>query len=85
MHRIERAADLARDLVELGRADRDAAVRMRPLGQPLHQRVAVLPDLRRLLAEQPRDLAQHVDEGRPAVARGLRKIGAAPHRLAGRA
>ena len=41
------------------------------LGEPLHQRVAVLADLVRLLAEQPRNLAQHIDEGRPAVARGL--------------
>ena len=37
----------------------------------------------RLVAEQPRDFAQHVDEGRPAVARRLRKVGAAPDRLAG--
>ena len=35
-----------------------------------------------LLAKQPRHLAQHVDEGRPAVARRFRKIGAAPDRLA---
>ena len=52
------------------------------LGEPLHQRVAVLADLVRLLAKQPRNLAQHVDEGRPAVARGLREISAAPDRLA---
>ena len=52
------------------------------LGEPRHQRVAVLADLVRLLAKQPRNLAQHVDEGRPAVARGFREIRAAPDRLA---
>ena len=51
-------------------------------GKPLHQRRAVMLDLLRLLAEQPRDLAQHVDEGRFAVARRVRKIRAAPDRLA---
>ena len=47
------------------------------------KRRAVVLDALRLLAEEARDLAQHVDEGRPAVARGLGKIGAAPDRLAG--
>ncbi len=51
-------------------------------GEPLHQRRAVLFDLLRLVTEQPRDLAQHVDKGRFAVARGWRKISAAPDRLA---
>ena len=51
-------------------------------GEPLHQRGAVVLDLLRLVAEQPRDLAQHVDKGRLAVARGVGKIGAAPDRLA---
>ena len=43
---------------------------------------AVLLDLVRLLAEQPRHFAQHVGESRPAEAALLRKIRAAPHRLA---
>ena len=50
--------------------------------EPRHQRGAILLDLLRLLAEQPRDFAQHVDEGRFAVARCVRKISAAPDRLA---
>ena len=47
-----------------------------------HQRRAVLLDLLRLLAKQPGDLVQHVDEAGPAVARRSREIGAAPDRLA---
>ena len=50
--------------------------------EPLHQRIAILIDLVPFLAKQPRNLAQHVDKRRPAKARGLREIGAAPHRLA---
>ena len=80
--RIEHAAELARGVVELGRPIVTRAGRPRRRGEPRHQRRAVLLDLLRLLAEQPRDLAQHVDEGRPAVARALRKISAAPDRLA---
>ena len=52
------------------------------VGEPRHQGGAVLVDACRLFAEQPRDLAQHVDESRAAVARRLRKISAAPDRLA---
>ena len=80
--RIERAADPLGQPVELGRADHHLALRPGLMRQPLHQGVAVLADFVRLLAKQPRNLAQHVGEGRPAVARGLREISAAPHRLA---
>ena len=54
----------------------------RGAGEPLHQRGAVLLDLLRLFAKQPRDLVQHIDKARPAVARRRRKIRAAPDRLA---
>ncbi len=46
------------------------------------ERRAILLDLLRLVAEQPRYFTQHVDEGRFAVARVFWKIGAAPDRLA---
>ena len=55
--------------VELGRADGDLAGRPRLLRQPRQQRRAVLLDLFRLLAEQPRHLVQNVGEGRPAITR----------------
>ena len=69
----QRRAMPPRDVVELGAAPIDdrALPAARVCGQPLHQRLAVLLDPVRLLAEQARDLAQHIDEGRPAVARGL--------------
>ena len=71
--RIDDAAELTRGVVELGGADRDGAGLPRGGGQPLHQRGAIVLDLLRLFAEQPGDLAQHVDEGGPAVARGFGK------------
>ncbi len=63
-------------------ADHDLAGRPRLLGEPRHQGVAVLADAVGLVAKQPRDLAQHIGERGAAVARFLRKIRAAPHRLA---
>ena len=69
-------------LVELRRPDDDLALRRRGLRQPRHQRAAIVLDALRLLAEHARDFAQHVDEGRLAVAALLREIGAAPERLA---
>ena len=65
--RVDRAAELH---ARAGRA-RCAPIVTLPAGrapavEPLHQRIAVLLDLVRLLAKQPRNLAQHVDEGRPA-------------------
>ena len=80
--RIDQAGDLLGGAVELGGADHHAPLRPRAFGEARHQRAAVLLDALRLLAEQPRDLAQHIDEGGLAVARGLGKIGAAPERLA---
>ncbi len=82
MGRVEHPAEPLREAVEFRAADRDLALRPGTRLEPLHQRVAILADLRRLLAKQPRHLAQHIDEGRPAVARGLREIRAAPERLA---
>ncbi len=82
MRGIDQAAELLRGAVELVRSDDDLALRRRGLGQPLHQRGAVLIDALRLVAEHARDFAQHVDESRPAVAALLREIGAAPERLA---
>jgi hypothetical protein len=49
--RIHGAADLRRQLVELARPDDHLALGTRARGQPLHQRVAILRDLLRLLAE----------------------------------
>ena len=82
VHRIDRVADVSRQLVELGAADHDPAGRPRALAQPRHQRGAIVCDAVGLLFEQPGHFVQHVDETRPAVARGFRKIGAAPERLA---
>ena len=82
VNRVDDAAELARGIVEFGKPDRGAAGGVRGGGEPLHQCGAVLLDLLRLVAEQPRDLAQHVDKGRFAVARGVGKISAAPDRLA---
>ena len=79
---IRRATCIAK-LSSCGRADIDTCPRGCAFSrQPRHQRVAVLRDLVGLLAKQPRHLAQHIGESRPAVSRGLRKISAAPERLA---
>ena len=80
--RIDDAAKLARGIVEFGDADRDGAGLPCRGREPLHQRGTVALDLLRLLAEQPRHFAQHVDKGRFAVTRRIGKIGAAPDRLA---
>ena len=83
VHGVDQAAELLRRAVELVGSDDDLAFWRRRLGQPAHQRAAVLLDALRLLAEYTRDFAQNVDEGRLAVAAGFRKIRAAPERLAG--
>ena len=80
--RIDDAAELLCGVVEFGGADRHPARLARRAFEPLHQRRAVLLDLLRLFAEQPRDLAQHIDKSGPAVTRRWRKIRAAPDRLA---
>ena len=49
--------------------------------EPVFQRVGVLPHLALLVAIDARDLLQHLGEGRAAVARLFRKVGAAPERL----
>ena len=79
---IEGATDRGRGGVELVRADHHLAGGPRLRGERLHQRIAIVRDALRLVAEEPRDLLHDVDEPRPAVARDLRKIRAAPHRLA---
>ena len=63
-------------------ADGHLAGRPRLVGQPRQQRLAVLLDLGRFLAKQPRHFTQDIDKRRPAETRILRKIRAAPHRLA---
>jgi hypothetical protein len=68
--------------VQAGDADGGTAAALRCSGKPLHQRGAVLLDLVRLLAEETRNLTQHVDKARLAVARCFRKISTAPDRLA---
>ncbi len=82
--RIDDAAELPSGAVEFGKPDGGCAGRPRRRGKPFHQCRAVLLDLAGLVTEQPRDLAQHVEEGRFAVARSVGKICAAPDRLAGR-
>ena len=79
--RIEHIADLLRGGVELAHTDGDFVRRARLIGEPCQQRRAVLLDLFRLLAEQPRHLAQNIGESRPPVALLLGKISSAPHRL----
>src|SRR6202011_5981438 len=79
---VDQAGESAGDAVQLGSADHDLALWPRAFGKPSDQRAPALIDAIRLLPEDARDLAQHVGEGGPAVARGLREIGAAPHRLA---
>ena len=54
---IEHIADLLRGAVELVEADGHFAGRPRLVGEPRQQRYAVLLDLLRLLAEQPRHFA----------------------------
>src|SRR5271170_7557363 len=66
--RIDNAAELASGAVEGRKADGRAEVSACGDGKLLHQCGAVLLDLARLVAEQPRDFTQHVDEGRLAVA-----------------
>src|SRR5581483_10280789 len=83
IHRIDDAAELLRGVVEFGGADGHPARLARGAFEPLHESRAVLLDLLRLLAKQPRDLMQHVDNSRTAVTRRRRKIRAAPDRLAG--
>ena len=79
---IEHVADLHRRRVELLEPEDDLARRPRLVGELRQQRGAVLLDLLRLLAKQPRHLAQHVGESRPAEARFFGEVSAAPHRLA---
>ena len=49
--------------------------------EPVFQRLGVLPHLRLLVAIDARDLLQHMHEGRPAVARLLGEVRAAPEGL----
>ena len=81
IHGVEHIADLGRRAVEFARPDDDFALRPRLVGEPRQQRGAVLLDLVGLLAEQACNFVQDVGKRRPAVARLLREIGAAPHRL----
>ena len=82
--RVDHAGDLIGGAVEFGCGDNDASCGPRAFRQAGHERAAVLLDALRLLTEDALDLAQEIDEGGFAVARGLGKIGAAPERLAGR-
>ncbi len=83
MNRIDDRGDALRQRVEVGARDHDLALRPGALGQSLHQRLAIVLDARGLFAKQTGDLAQHVDERRPAIAGGFGKIGPAPKRLGG--
>src|SRR5271155_5046017 len=63
--RNDNTAELAGGAVEGRKADRRAEISACGGRKLLHQCGAVLLDLARLVAEQPRDFAEHVDEGRP--------------------
>src|SRR6202034_1176801 len=54
IHRIDQAAELARGVVEFGNADGGGPRRPRLVGEARHERGAVLLDLLRLFAKQPR-------------------------------
>src|SRR6516162_6614708 len=80
--RIDHAGYLTGRAVEFGRGDHHASFGTRACREARHQRAAVLLHALRVLAENALNLAQQVDEGGLSIARGLRKIGAAPERLA---
>src|SRR5258708_25103083 len=80
--RVKEGADTLGDIVKLGEPELDLALGFRAGGDLRFQPLAVGLDLFRLLMEDPGDLAQHVDESRPAVAGGIREIGTAPERVA---
>ena len=69
------------DVVELANPDRGARLRLRALFELAHQGAAIVVDAGRLIAEQPRDLSEHIDKAWPAVARGLGKVSSAPDRF----
>jgi hypothetical protein len=81
--RIERADQLFAQAVEVGEAGARSVGRRAPgLPQAVEEDRAVLRDPARLLAKHPRHLAQHGDEAGPAEFVLLRKVRAAPERLA---
>src|SRR2546421_4740331 len=80
---IEQAAELLSGAIELRGADHHPALWARALGEPLHQGAAIVLDARGVVAEDARDVVQHIDEGGLSVATFLREIRAAPERLAG--
>ena len=89
-HRVAFLGDALGDLVQKRERDRRAvALELDGLAgclgtQRLQQARAVGLDLVRLVMEGLRDAAQHVQKARPAVARGMGEVGAAPERLARR-
>jgi len=82
MDRIDDAAELLGGAVELRPADHHPALRPRGFGKPRHQGRSVLLDRLGVVAEDARNVFKHIHEGGLAVAAGLRKIRAAPERLA---
>ena len=79
---VDHAGDLIGGAVEFRGGDDDAPCGPRAFRQAGHERAAVLLDALRFVTKDALDLAQEVDEGGFAVARGFGKIGAAPERLA---
>ncbi len=82
MERIDLAGQALGDAVDHVHRDGIAAFRLREPVQGLAQRLDVLGDLVGLATMGFGDAAEHVLEAGAAVARGWRKIGAAPERLA---
>ena len=81
---IDRVDDLGEALSEIGErrvAGHGALAAIGLRRQPRAQRIGIVAHLGLLVAIDARHLAQHIDEARPAVARLVGEIGAAPERL----
>jgi hypothetical protein len=79
--RIEHVADLHGSRIQLLQPDGHLPGRPCLVGEPRKQRGAVLLDPRRLLAKQPRNFLQDVNESRTPEAGFFREISTAPHRF----
>ena len=81
MCRVDELEQTPREILERSVARDRAGTRLELRRQRLLQRRRVLPHLVRLVAIDARDLLQHMRKGRPAVARVLGEVRAAPERL----
>ena len=81
MRRVDELEQAPGEILERSVARDRAGTRLELRRQRLLQRRRVLPHLVLLVAIDARDLLQHMRKGRPAVARVLGEIGAAPEGL----